>query len=163
MELVVLKVKSRRVGYIRGGQRFGKETRYFPLDEEALENWPVSLGAAIVLDDDQEAAILNDPHLITEEITYDPEAEAEAAATPVDQTEAITSLIADMPKSDRGFDADWEKAAKAFLRSEAKGRDLGKVTHIEFKRVDDRFNDVSFKLDGQPYAGKLEGITSDED
>jgi hypothetical protein len=161
MKLNILKVKSRRVGYIRGGQRFGKEARYFPLDDEAQDNWPASLGAMVILDEDQEVVIFDDPHLISEEIEYDTKAEAETASTPADQTEAFTELIADIPKSDSGFDGDWEKAAKVFLRTESKARDLGKLTHIEFKRVDDRFNEVSFKIDGQPYAGKLEGIVDD--
>jgi hypothetical protein len=158
--ITVLKAKSRRNGYIRGGQRFGKETLHFPVNQEGADNWPAELGPCIKLSEEQALTIQADPHinseLIDHALTGEPKPPAKTA-------EEITDALIDtlQPAGEAGFDAEWQKTAKAAMRAYAKEESV-KLTAITFGDVDGDNISVSFKLDGADIATATTFETSED-
>lgn len=143
----VVKAKSRRVGYIRGGQRFEKAERVFPANAAAAENWPDDLGPCVEIDEDALNAILADPHIETETVEIEVGGKAPPPVVTVDQiVDALTA-----PGED-GFDKAWEKSAKEAMREQGKSL-KAKVTAIEFadSEVEGAVT-VAFKLNDEPVS-----------
>ncbi|MEL8055036.1 MAG: hypothetical protein AAGK66_02685 [Pseudomonadota bacterium] len=125
-QIHVVKAKSRRVGYIRGGQRFEKAERVFPANAAAVESWPDDLGPCVEIGEDALEAILADPHIVTETVEIEVGGKAPAPVVTVNQIlDALTA------PGDDGFDKAWEKSAKEAMREQGKSL-KAKVTAIDF-------------------------------
>lgn len=143
----VVKAKSRRVGYIRGGQRFEKAERVFPANADAVESWPDDLGPCVEVDEDALKAIIADPHIVTETVEIEVGGKAPPPVVTVDQiVDALTA-----PGED-GFDKAWEKSAKEAMREQGKSL-KAKVTAIDFAESEtEGAVTVAFKLNDKPVS-----------